>query len=139
MTEEEPSVPYLAVSELSTYHAPNEIEESTFLAMGVPQGPGNALQFLSYDEPSTCFTPNFEEARTVNYSEVDRLPIGQASRTVNTVDFEFSSSSMMTEEGEAARVETGSSVIVATTRINSHLTLHINSINIVYNNVGECM
>ena len=35
------------------------------MQMGVPQGPGSALRFLSNgEEPSTCFTPNFEAAET---------------------------------------------------------------------------
>ena len=38
--------------------------------MDVPQGPGSALKFMT-DEPSTCFTPNFESARVTQDSRAD--------------------------------------------------------------------
>ena len=60
------------VQDLSSYHfsADREISQSTFMAMDVPQGPGSALKFMT-DEPSTCFTPNFESARVTQDSRAD--------------------------------------------------------------------
>ena len=52
------------------------------MAMEVPQGPGSALKFMT-DEPSTCFTPNFESARTP--SNV----FGQSTQSAETIDFQW--------------------------------------------------
>ena len=60
---EESSWPRLEVQELSSYIHDNEMNESTFRQMAVPQGPGNAFAsfgHLSTAEESTCFTPNFQ-------------------------------------------------------------------------------
>ena len=62
--------------------------------MGIPQGPGTALKFLT-DEPSTCFTPNFEEVNTVS-SRAERHFAAYARSRAVTADFEFSSSAAQT-------------------------------------------
>ena len=82
MEVETEGLPRLDVRELSSY-GQQEICESTFMQMTVPQGPGIALRFLT-DEPSTCFTPNFEFAQTTS------LNTYQASSSMaETADFDF--------------------------------------------------
>lgn len=59
------------------------------MAMGIPQGPGAALKFLT-DEPSTCFTPNFESARMSSDAEGAFRCDGKLFSTPQTIDFEMS-------------------------------------------------
>ena len=70
---EESSWPRLEVNELSDYVHENEITESTFRQMLVPQGPGASLEFLGsfHTEESTCFTPNFMPAQTTQQTITD--------------------------------------------------------------------
>ena len=81
---------------VSSYHhsANQEIDESTFMAMEVPQGPGSALKFLT-DEPSTCFTPNFLSAESQAADPCHRF-YGESLSTVKTCDFDWSEESSRT-------------------------------------------
>ena len=59
------------------------------MAMDVPQGPGSALKFMT-DEPSTCFTPNFESAKVTQDSRADEEFERRQFRSQSTIDFENS-------------------------------------------------
>lgn len=55
------------------------------MAMDVPQGPGSALRFIT-EEPSTCFTPNFQPASTLVQTQ-DDLFKSKESKSGENMDF----------------------------------------------------
>ena len=58
------------------------------MAMSVPQGPGSALRFIT-EEPSTCFTPNFQSAATQETQAQAKFQ-SRGFKSIGTVDFDKS-------------------------------------------------